>query len=100
MLAVSVVLNRRARSRCLLKPVASQASQEKVWSIVLKCFDILWYRRGSGTVDKIKKYRRDSPSGVFTHLARRELRRPTGSVIPDHLVCKNSLGNPSRYSLV
>ena len=31
-------------------------------------------------VDKIKKYRRDSPSGVFAHLGRRDLPQPTASV--------------------
>ena len=50
-------------------------------SFVFKLFDIFQHLRGSGTVDKIKKYRRDIPSGVFT-----DLRRPrsvkTSSEIP------------------
>ena len=37
----------------------------RVRSVVLKCFDIFLHLRGSGIVDKIKKYRRDSPSGVL-----------------------------------
>ena len=37
----------------------------------------------SGTVDKIKKHHRDSPSVVFTHLGRRDAPHPTGSVHPD-----------------
>ena len=38
--------------------------------IVLVCFDIFKHHKGSGTVDKIKKYRRDGPSGIFIQLGR------------------------------
>ena len=38
---------------------------------------------GSGMVDKIKKYRRDSPSGVLTAFGRWDLPQPTASVNPD-----------------
>ena len=51
--------------------------------IVLKCFDIFLHLRGSGMVDKIKKYRRDSPSGVFTDLGHWDLPQPTASVNPN-----------------
>ena len=34
-------------------------------------------------VDKIKKYRRDSPSGVFTDLGRRDSSQPSASANPD-----------------
>ena len=37
---------------------------------VFKPFDIFKHHKGLGTVDKIKKYRRDSPSVMFTHLGR------------------------------
>ena len=50
---------------------------------VLTLFDISKHHRGSGTVDKIKKYRRDSPSGVFTDLGRRDLPQSMASVNPD-----------------
>ena len=55
----------------------------EVRRIVLKCSDIFEQLRGSGTVDKIKKYRRDSPSGDFTDLGRRDLPQPPASVNPD-----------------
>ena len=34
-------------------------------------------------VDTMKKYRRDSPSGVFTHLDRRDAPHPMGSGHPE-----------------
>ena len=37
--------------------------------VVLVCFDIFKHLRGSGTVDKIKKYRRDVPRGLSLTLA-------------------------------
>ena len=43
-------------------------------------------------VDEIKKYHRDSPSGV--------LPQPTALAIPDGQGSKNSFGNPSLYSLL
>ena len=46
-------------------------------------FKIFEHVRGSGTVDKIKKYRRDSTSGAFTDLGRRDLTQPPASVNPD-----------------
>ena len=52
-------------------------------SFVFKLFDIFKHLRGSGTVDKIKKFRRDSPSGVFTDLGRRYLPQPTASADTD-----------------
>ena len=51
--------------------------------VVLVCFDIFKHFRGSGTVDKIKKYRRDIPRDSFTHLGRRDAPHPTGSGHPD-----------------
>ena len=41
----------------------------RVRSVVLKCFDIFLHLRGSGMVDKIKKYRRDVPRGLSLTLA-------------------------------
>ena len=35
------------------------------------------------SVDKIKKYRRDSPSGDFTDLGRQDLPQPTALVNPN-----------------
>ena len=35
------------------------------------------------SVDKIKKYRRDCPSGVFTDLGRRDSPQPSASANPD-----------------
>ena len=61
----------RPHEHCNVKAVHLQASRAY---IVLKCFDIFKHHRRPGTVDKIKKYCRDSPSGVFTDL---------GSVHPD-----------------
>ena len=52
-------------------------------SFVFKLFDISKHLRGSGTADKIKKFRRDSPSGVFTDLGRWDLRQLTASVNPN-----------------
>ena len=37
------------------------------------CFELFEHIRGPGTVDKIKKYRGDRPSGIFTHQGRRLL---------------------------
>ena len=52
--------------------------------LFLVCFDIFKHHRRSGTVDKIKKYRRDIPWGFLSTSA----------------VDKNPFGNPSRYSLL
>ena len=53
--------------------------------VVLVCSDIFEQLRGSGMVDKIKKYRRDSPLGVFTDLGRRDVPQPMASAHPDGL---------------
>ena len=45
--------------------------------IVLVCSDIFKHLRGLGRVDKIRKYRRDSPSGVFTDLGHRSVKTPS-----------------------
>ena len=59
------------------------AARKQDRSFVFRLFDIFKHLRGSGTVDKIKKYRRDSPSGAFTDLGRRDLPQPPASVNPD-----------------
>ena len=46
-------------------------------------FNIFKHHRGSGTADKIKKYRWDSPSGVFTNLGRRDSAKPKAEANPD-----------------
>ena len=51
----------------------------------MKCFDIFKHLRGSGTVDKIKKYRRDSPLGVFTDLGRRDSPKPQSVKTPSEI---------------
>ena len=69
-------------------------------SFVFKLFDISKHLRGSGTADKIKKFRRDVPRGflltsaVNSHLSLRLRWLSTAAV------SKNPLGNPSRYSLL
>ena len=69
-------------------------------SFIFKVFDIFKHHRGSGTVDEIKKCRRDVPRGflstsdVDSHLSLR-LRWLSTSAVD-----KNRLGNPSRYSLL
>ena len=50
-------------------------------SFVFKLFDISKHLRGSGTVDKIKKYRRDNSRECSLTLAVSKLPQPSGSVI-------------------
>ena len=64
--------------------------------MVLKCFDIFKHLRGSGTVDKIKKYRRDSPLGVFTDLRLRRIPTPRSVKTPSEI----PLGIPYYSSLL
>ena len=52
----------------------------QVRPIVLVCLDIFKHHKGSGTVDKIKKYHQDSPSGDFTDLGHWDLPQPMASV--------------------
>ena len=68
--------------------------------IVLTCFDIFEDLRGSGTVDKIKKCHRDIPRDCFHTLAVGMHLTLWVRCIPTAAVCKQSLGNPSRYSLL
>ena len=57
-----------------MRPALTCCIAGEVRPIVLKCFDISKHLRGSGMVDKIKKYRRDIPrrlsltSAVDCHL--------------------------------
>ena len=44
-------------------------------------------------VDKIKKYRRDSPLGILSHLSRGLSPHPLG-------LGQTTVGNPSQYSLL
>ena len=66
-----------------MQPALTRCIAGEVRLIVLTCSDIFEQLRGSGTVDKIKKYCRDSPSGDFTDLGRRDVPQPTASVNPD-----------------
>ena len=58
-------------------------SRSGVQRVVLVCSDIFKHLRGSETVDKIKKYRRDISRDSFTHRGRRDAPHPTGSGHPD-----------------
>ena len=76
------VLNRRRQSSCC----PGRGFAGEVRPIILTFFDIFKHLRGLKSVDKIKKYLRDSPSGVFTDLGRRDSPHPTGSVNP---ICRS-----------
>ena len=52
--------------------------------VLMFCHAFKHHRR-SETVDKIKKYCQDSPSGVFTDLGRRDSTQPSASANPDGL---------------
>ena len=61
--------------------------------LFLTFLNISKHLRGSGTVDKIKKYRRDSPLGIVSHLSRGLSPHPLG-------LGQTTVGNPSQYSLL
>ena len=50
---------------------------------VLMFYHAFKHLRRSVSVDKIKKYHRDSPSGVFTDLGLRDSSQPRASANPD-----------------
>ena len=74
--------------------------QKQDRSFVFKLFDISKHLRGSGSVDKIKKFRRDVPREFLHTLAVGMPLTLRVRGIPTAAVCKNSLGKPSRYSLL
>ena len=52
---------------------------------VFKLFDIFKHLRGSGTVDKIKKFRRDVPREFFSDRDRLDSRRPWSVKTPSEI---------------
>ena len=74
--------------------------QKQDRSFVFTFLDIFKHLKGSGIVDKIKKCRRDIPQDRLHTLAVEiDLTLQVQSILKA-AVCKQSLGNPSRYSLL
>ena len=67
---------------------------------VFKLFDIFKHLRGSGTVDKIKKFRRDFLGDFYPPRPWIATAASGYGDNPMAKVDKNHLGNPSRYSLL
>ena len=69
-------------------------------SFVFKLFDIFKHLRGSGTVDKIKKYHWDFPREFVHTLAVDSHLSPRLRWLSTAAVGTNPLRTPSRYSLL
>ena len=59
-----IVLNWRRHNKLAAGSNPMHRRRGMLWPIVLTCFDMFKHLRGSGTVDKIKKYLCDVPRAV------------------------------------